>query len=278
LKFRVQSYSELESWKPKALPHLRQNEGWNNLFWQIIQNREKERYDGWAANVFVSGETALSAIQTPSNFLLLSHGELLAVDALAKYAISHEWKLDGVSGERNLVKQFLLGANLVSMDLDTLSGREFKLFQSGTEEQTFECLDYELEQVSSLDWPRVRIWAQQFALEADPPMNLSAITQLAKKLYSSKQLYVLKDMENHPCAMAGFGRSTNCYQVINMVYVPNELRRQGIAEQLINLMVQQSQRAGYEGCLLFSDWKGEPNLYDSMGFKQLGHFVEYDLA
>lgn len=278
MKFRVQSYSELEFWKHKALPHLRQNEGWNNLFWQIIQNREKERYNGWAGNVFASGETALSAIQTPSNFLLLSHGESLAVDVLAKYAITQEWNLHGVSGERNLVKRFLQGANLVSMELNTFPGREFKLFQSGTGEQNFECLDYELEQVSSLDWPRVRIWAQQFALEADPPMNLLAMTQLAKKLYSSKQLYVLKDMENHPCAMAGFGRSTDCYQVINMVYVPEELRGQGIAEQLINLMVQQSKRVGYEGCLLFSDWKGESNLYDSMGFKQLGQFVEFDLA
>ena len=106
----------------------------------------------------------------------------------------------------------------------------------------------------------------------------NAMTQMAKKMYSEKKLFMLTDAENHPCAIAGFGRSTDRYLIINMVYVPDELRGQGIAKKLIFQMTKLSRQLGYEGCLLFSDWTGDGNLYQTMGCEYIGDFMEYDLG
>ena len=269
---------EFASWKHKALPHLRKEEGWNNLFWQIMRTREKSSRKSWAGNIFQEGRVRLSALITPSNFLLLSHGSLRAVEALGKYVHLKKWKLDGVSGPVNLVNQFLLSANLQPKDEPSISARDFKLFQTTSKINPTRRDGYELYRVEGKEWPRARVWAHKFAMEANPPMDLAAITQMAKQMQAAKNLFILKNSENIFCAMAGFGRSTERYQVINMVYVPEELRRKGMAEELLNRMILESKASGYKGCLLFSEWQGSRNLYELMGCKTLGRFVEQDLA
>ena len=158
------------------------------------------------------------------------------------------------------------------------SFRTFKIFQTGELKNKFNLPTYQFGPVQNIDWPRARIWSQQFAGEANPPMDPNAMTQMAKKMYSEKKLFMLTDSENHPCAIAGFGRSTDRYLIINMVYVPHELRGQGIAKKLIFQMTKLSRQLGYEGCLLFSDWKGYGNLYQTMGCEYIGDFMEYDLV
>ena len=83
MNHRVQSYREIASWKQRAIPFLKENEAWNNLFWQIIQKMEKSVIKGWLGNVFCQGSISLAAMHTPSNYLLLSQGNLNAIEALA---------------------------------------------------------------------------------------------------------------------------------------------------------------------------------------------------
>ena len=275
---RIQSDADLDSWKSKAFSFLRQEEGINNLFWQIIKMREKSFKKGWAGNVLDREKVVLSAIHTGSNFLLLSHGSLDAVDLLADYAKSEGWALNGVSGPERLVKQFLVSSMNSENKLPSPSFRTFKIFQTGELKNKFNLPTYQFGPVQNIDWPRARIWSQQFAAEANPPMDPNAMTQMAKKMYSEKKLFMLTDSENHPCAIAGFGRSTDRYLIINMVYVPDELRGQGIAKKLIFQMAKHSRQLGYEGCLLFSDWTGNGNLYQTMGCEYIGDFMEYDLV
>jgi predicted GNAT family acetyltransferase len=275
---RIESDADLDSWKSKAFSFLRQEEGLNNLFWQIIKMREKSFKKGWAGNVLNREEVVLSAIHTGSNFLLFSHGSLDAVDVLADYAKSEGWALNGVSGPEKLVKQFLGSFMNSENKLPSPSFRTFKIFQTGELKNKFNLPIYQFGPVQNIDWPRARIWSQQFAAEANPPMDPNAMTQMAKKMYSEKKLFMLTDSENHPCAIAGFGRSTDRYLIINMVYVPDELRGLGIAKKLIFQMTKLSRQLGYEGCLLFSDWKGYGNLYQTMGCEYIGDFMEYDLV
>ena len=275
---RIQSDADLDSWKSKAFSFLRQEEGLNNLFWQIIKMREKSFKKGWAGNVLDREKVVLSAIHTGSNFLLLSHGPLDAVDLLVDYAKSEGWELNGVSGPERLVKQFLVSSMNSENKLPSPSFRTFKIFQTGELKNKFNLPTYQFGPVQNIDWPRARIWSQQFAAEANPPMDPNAMTQMAKKMYSEKKLFMLTDSENHPCAIAGFGRSTDRYLIINMVYVPDELRGQGIAKKLIFQMAKHSRQLGYEGCLLFSDWTGNENLYQTMGCEYIGDFMEYDLV
>ena len=278
LNQRVQSYREIVAWKERAIPFLKENEAWNNLFWQIIQKREKSAIKGWLGNVFCQGSISLAAMHTPSNYLLLSQGNLNAIEALAKYADHQNWKMDGLSGPENLVNHYLQCRGKGRKKERTSSKRVYKLFKTRikTSEQTLE--NYKLDVVKNIDWPKARIWAQQFALESDPPLNLSAISQMAKQMYAERNLFMLTDLQNHPCAMAGFGRSTDRYRVINMVYVPKDCRRLGIGRELITQITLHAQEKGYDQCLLFSEWTGNKNLYHNMGCKYLGKFMEHGLS
>ena len=278
MKYRVQAYSEINLWKQCALPFLSKKEAWNNLFWQIIKQREISSSQGWAGNVFCDGSVAMSALHRPSNFLLLSHGRLGAVEALAKYAKQNKWEVKGLSGPETVVRNFLKSMQRYASLPCSPAIRAFKLFKTQTFKMNKKFDDYTLCSVSHLDWARVRVWAQKFALESEPPMDLSAITQMARKLNKEKNLFTLNDPQNYPCAMAGFGRSTERFRVINMVYVPKELRGAGVGRELITRMSHHARTMGYEECLLFSEWKGGNNMYDSMGCKALGNFLEYDLS
>lgn len=277
MKFRVQSYTNLGSWKSRALPFLKKEEGWNNLFWQILRVYEKSLKKSRAVNVFCAGKVELSAMTTPSGYLLLSHGSMDSVEALANYIKVKQWKFCGISGPQKKIWYLLSLLGKRPQNETASSIREFKIFLSDLP-PPFKQDKYQLCPVTSLDWPRARIWAQQFALESDPPIDLTGVTQMAKDMQSSNHLFFLKNQQNIPCAMAGFGRSTDRYQVINMVYVPKNYRNKGIAKYLIKYMLKASQSLGYEKCLLFSEWKGKRNLYDSLGFRSLGVFVEYDLG
>ena len=278
MKYRIQTYAELADWKRKALPFLREKEGWNNLFWQIIENREKTSNRGWSGNVFCDGSIRLCGLHTPSNYLLLSQGDIPGVEALAKYSIRKKWCLQGVSGPESVVKHYLECRERLGAKSQSSTIRSFKLFQTCNSDESLKFEDYNLSPVSSIDWARARVWAQQFALEADPPMDISAITQMAKQMHTSKNLFMLTNPQNHPCAMAGFGRSTDRYRIINMLYVPKELRGLGLGEELITRMTFYARDLGFDDCLLFSEWKGGHNLYVRMGCKNLGKFAEYDLT
>ena len=208
MNFRIQSYEEVSLWKQDAFQYIQKNESLNNLFWQIIRNREKSLEERWSGNVFCENKIKLSALHTPSNFLLISHGDLNAVDALAKYAIEQGWNLDGLSGPESQVKQFIKSSGLKIRSPINSSRRLFKIFQTNIDGEEFVNEEYHLGSVRAIDWPKARIWAQQFAIESEYSMDLTAIVQMAKQMNSAKNLFMLMDSQNYPCAMAGFGRST----------------------------------------------------------------------
>ena len=74
--------------------------------------------------------------------------------------------------------------------------------------------------------------------------------------------------------MGGFGRSTPFCLVIFVVFVPREMRGQGYGAKLIaGLMVEARKRKALN-CILFSDYEGSRNLYESLGFRKVGRFSE----
>ncbi len=257
---------------------MQKKEGTNNLFWQIMKTRDKSPNQGWSGNLFCGGCICLSALRTPSNFLLLSEGSVSAAKAMAGYSMKWKWNMDGVCGPESVVHPFIEESNRIGSPRRPVSNRAFRIFRTRCNPGDPKFEDYELVTVSKLDWPRARIWSQRFAMEADPPLDLSAITQMAKRMHLEKNLFVLRNSQNHPCAMAGFGRFTERFSVINMVYVPYETRGLGIGRELIIRMSLLARELGYENCLLFSDWKGSSNMYSAMGCESLGGFVEYELA
>lgn len=76
------------------------------------------------------------------------------------------------------------------------------------------------------------------------------------------------------CGMAGFGRETPSFNVINLVYVPKELRKQKIAQRLILELIRLSRDTKKKKCILFSDYLKVGNLYESIGFKLISTYSE----
>mgnify|MGYP000033712809 CR=1 FL=1 len=87
--------------------------------------------------------------------------------------------------------------------------------------------------VSNLEWPRVLVWAKAFANESNPKLNQHQTIKLAKQMKEDGQLFVLKNIHGQTQAMGGFGRFTPNASVINMVYVPEEMRGKGFATNII---------------------------------------------
>ena len=136
------------------MPFLRKKEACNNLFWQIIKQRENSSIQGWSGNIFCDEEVSLSALHTPSKFLLISHGRLPAVEVLAKYAIENKMENQGSDWAKTVVNHFLK----CMQKCIPLSGgnavRTFKLFKTQTVKENKKFDDYKLGPVSNLDWAK----------------------------------------------------------------------------------------------------------------------------
>ena len=83
---KVQSYKSSKSYIQKSYNFLMANEATNNLFWEIIKNQNyKNKNLSWSANIYENGKIILSALLTESEYILVSHGKLKAVDRLQNY-------------------------------------------------------------------------------------------------------------------------------------------------------------------------------------------------
>jgi predicted GNAT family acetyltransferase len=134
----------------------------------------------------------------------------------------------------------------------------------------------ELVQASELEWPRIRLWAANFAEEASPALNREATIMMAKSMLKNKNLYLLRN-GIQSLAMAGFGRNTPNRMVINMVFTPPEFRGKKYASHLVSLMIKKAQKNGFSHTLLFSDYLEQKNLYQTIGCKPVGEFCEMKL-
>ena len=83
---KVQSYKSTKSYIQKSYNFLMANEASNNLFWEVIKNHNsKYKNLSWCANIYENGKIILSSLLTESEYILVSHGKLKAVERLQNY-------------------------------------------------------------------------------------------------------------------------------------------------------------------------------------------------
>ena len=153
-------------------------------------------------------------------------------------------------------------------------GRSLKIFEFALQNDCVNGLETpgRIRPAEDADRKLVRDWAISFAAESPSPMDPSTLVELAEAIRAKGNLFLWEDGE--PVSMAGFGRSTPNGLVVNMVYTPGERRRLGYASALMaGLMVEARQR-GAKLCCLFSEYGGERNLYERIGFREVGTFRE----
>ncbi|MFP6886599.1 MAG: GNAT family N-acetyltransferase, partial [Opitutales bacterium] len=196
-----------------------------------------------------------------------------AVKVLAEFLEEKEVSLQGATGPVDEVDAFADAWEKAS-GIPPGRGRSLKIFEFALQNGSVTALEApgRMRLAEETDRELVRDWAISFAAESPSPMDPSTLVELAEAMRAKGNLFLWEDGE--PMSMAGFGRSTPNGLVVNMVYTPGERRRLGYAGALIaGLMVEASQR-GAKLCCLFSEYGGERNLYERIGFREVGTFRE----
>jgi GNAT superfamily N-acetyltransferase len=274
---KVQSFKSLTGFIRKTENFLTENEVTNNLFWEVLRGVKKQPARSyWAGNIMKNGKIEMSAILTSSNYLLISRGNKAALHHLIGYCRRKKWGLRGVTGpyeySTSFTHKWLDGGE------DTVDGRrDFSIYESPKRIPKWKggnSSDYFLKLVGDMEWPRARLWALQFASESRPKINGSAVVGMAKEMMKNQNLYFLQKKGFGTCGMAGFGRETPNLKVINLVYVPKELRNQKLAQKLILEVLKKTGNENDKRSILFSDYQGRNNLYQSIGFQLISTHSE----
>ena len=274
---KVQKYSTLTGFMEKTENFLLKNEVSNNLFWEALRGLLlRSSQPAWFGTIMNNGQIELCGIRTSSNYLLLSCGKKSSIDHLIKYTKAKKWKLNGVSGPE---KSSLFFANqwLHGQPDEEEGRRDFLIFESPGRTSRWKGKvedKHILKIVGDKEWPRARLWALQFAIESTPKLNGAAVVAMAKEMKKKKSLFFLLNNQMQTCGMAGFGRETPSFNVINLVYVPKEFRKQKIAQRLILELIRLSRETKKKKCILFSDYLKVGNLYESIGFKLISTYSE----
>ena len=273
-KPRVQTYGNAYSFLKNSSLFLNRNESMNNLFWEITKRWKMGSTINWAGNIFSNHSIALSAILTPGDYLLLSEGKVNCVEKVFQYGKSMLWNLNGVTGPSVHAEKF---ANLWKnrSEGNKINVRkDFIIFSStNTMFSAVDNLGLSLQKATNFEWPRIRLWASQFAYESTPQLDVNASILMAKSMLNQKNLFLLRKGDK-TVGMGGFGRSTLKKSVINMIYISDEYRSKGYGATLAANLIQQARKNGFSGCIMFSDYLETDNLYKNLGCKEVGRFSE----
>lgn len=246
----------------------------NNLFWEVLKKWNDGKKIYWAGNLFRNHQVAMSAIITTSHYLLLSTGETSSLKRLCAYGKRKKWKLNGVTGPSKQAKIFARFWQNLEMEESLAKSKDFEIFHSADAVSRFTLKKgISVQKATSFEWPRIRLWAIQFAHESNPQLDLQASILMAKSMLNHQNLYLLRK-EGNTLGMGGFGRFTPNRMIINMVFISKEYRRRGYASALTESLIQKAQKTALSKCLLFSDYLQADNLYKKLGCESVGRFCE----
>lgn len=278
---KVQSFKNLSGYINKSEDFLFKNEVSNNLFWEVLEElKKKPTSTHWAANVMHDGNIRLSVIRTPSNYLMLSKGDKLAGNHLLNYLKKKKPNILGFAGPELLSLPFYRNW-MKSSSQQYQPEKNFLIFKSTSKTPRVKDIGdhgYTLKIVGEREWPRARLWAIQFASESAPELSSPEIVASAKKMMRNDNLFFLHKKDSGSFGMAGFGRQTRNYKVINLVYVPIENRNRGVGKNLVFQLLHRAKTEENKKCLLFSDYVGDKNLYLEMGFRLESQYSERAFA
>ena len=270
---KVQSYSKFSAFEKKCIPYLVQKESLNNLFWEVMKKMNHHNNGLWMGNVFHKQRVGLSAVITPSSYVMLSTGDVSCINSLVRYGKRKKWRLKGVTGPDEQANRFYSNWMNLEEGKSDNNYKEFCIFEAKCAKQKISS-EIALKKVDKIDWPRIRLWTKQFASESNPAQNEFAIIQLAKEMMNNNSLFILKNKNKTSCGMGGFGRTTQNKIVVNLVFVPPNMRGRGYAGELVRSLLREAEFRGFREAVLFSDYKKSKNLYERIGFQKIGNFCE----
>jgi len=119
-------------------------------------------------------------------------------------------------------------------------------------------------------------WMKEFHIEATPDDPLSDFTKFAKLKIENKDLAIWQN-NGRSVALASRARPTFNGICINLVYTPQQFRRNGYATALVAHLSQKLLNDGWKFIALFTDLSNPTSnsIYQKVGFKSVCDFQEY---
>ena len=277
---KVEFYEDINEFIELVFPFLLKNEAENNLLFMIL-NSIKENlnrngdYKPSLISVTDNDEIKLVSIRTPPyNQLISFTDDLKTVDELVEEFIKKSVDLPGVLGFKVGAERFVklwcekkgIKSQLVRNE------RGYKLIEVAEEtigNRTF-IVGIELSQSIILKWAEEMVLEAGLETEADQ-INRT-LNQIEQDIKDQKMFLLLDN--NEPVSMARKAGKTPNGSLINFVYTPPHLRRNGYATECIAKLSKRLLDEGNKFCFLFTDLA---NLISNSIYQKIGYRPVIDL-
>ena len=274
----IQSFKSPGSFLDHAAPYLETEEAVNNLFLgsliRLAADYPQEK--AFMATVRQGGAIDLAGLYFRIN-LILSHGRVTAIPALAEELLNGGWDIPGIVGPFDLVESFNSFWTESRECFPTLSVRQ-RLYQL-TQVLRPSSVPGALRLIETSDIPLVAQWRQQFDKDAripEGPKSLEEELKSAEKrvLDGTTYFWIRNGI---PVCMTAQARPTSNGMAINSVFTPKEHRCHGYASALVAAVSQISLDSGKKFCTLYTDLSNPTSnsIYQKIGYKPVCDCINY---
>jgi len=271
---------------PQALrrliePKLLENESQNNLFLGLLilycEQPELQEDDHFWFSIEDNGKIQLAGWRTPPfPFGLWASEEIFepALECFLAYLKDKNKEVPGVIAQKYLADRF-----------STLAKAAFNLESYFTMEQgLYECREVDpsllgsgtLRQVEPSELELITDWMIAFYVDVlnREPLRSETRERIATEIELG--MYLFYEVEGRPVSAAAFARPMINGITVNMVYTPDEFRRQGHATACVAQLTQKLLKEGWKFTALYTDLNNPTSnsIYQKIGYRRVGESAE----
>lgn len=138
-----------------------------------------------------------------------------------------------------------------------------------------DCTGFTLSPLAAADAPLIHRWRAAYEAEifATPPEEAGENARTAFTRWLAAGSHRLLRRNGQPLALSGFNARLPDTVQIGGVYVPPELRGQGLARRAVGLHLQQAKAEGVTRSVLFAASAPAERAYRALGFQPAGRFA-----
>ena len=276
---KLQRFGNPVEFCDRAEPYLLQNEVAHNLPLRLCKSFREDNYHlkpSYLAVVEQTGEIVAVAIRTPPfPFVLSNVKDFGAIAVLAQDVQTVEPELSGVNAPQLVADKFAdvwqqltnrIPHLHMAMRIHQLTTVQPVVLPNGT-----------LRLADHHDRALLTRWYidfQQEALQESP--ELTTAEAWAERQIGYQTIYFWQVNDRTVSVASGFPASPNI-AVINFVYTPPELRKQGYATACVATLSQHLLDQGYQSCALFTDLANRTSnkIYRAIGYQPVCDWNQY---
>lgn len=126
------------------------------------------------------------------------------------------------------------------------------------------------------DHALLRTWFRHYLEDTDMATGDQARREAetrADEALTSDLIRVMLDVEGKPCAMSAVNARAGAALQVGGVFVPRELRGQGLAGRVVSAMLAELRDQGLSRAILFAASEGAARVYERIGFQRVGDYM-----